>query len=205
MDGREPPPDRLTEGTLEGDVERLDHGHLGVQLAGGGGHLRADEPGSHDDEVAPRSEERRDAVGVLHRAQVTDPLALRLMETARSPPGGQEDCVGRQVAAVTQLDLTGGGVDPLARTRQAKVDVGRLVPVRGGERKSVTGDLVAQVLLGQRWALVRQVRFGTDERDAVLETLATQGVRSGRGRHTATHQDDTQPHPHTMSLSRLGQ
>ena len=91
-------------------------------------------------------------------------------------PGRDDDAVALQHGAVVELDLPRLGVEPDGAAPEDLVNpvLARTLLVR--QHRLLRRPGPGQYLLGERWAVVRQVTLGADKGDLPVETLRPQGL-----------------------------
>src|SRR5581483_10638645 len=154
-----------------------------AHLARRGGDLGPDPAGPEHRHRAAAAKPRLQRLGVLDRAQVVDAVEAgpRDRRPARLGAGGEQDGVVAQALAALELDLGGLRVEGRDRGREAKLDLALGVEVLLVDVGLAVG-LAAQIVLGERRALVGSLRFGADQNDAAVEALLAQGLgRLGAG------------------------
>ena len=165
--------DLCAEDALVGQRERIDDRDVEAALARRGRELAADPSGAHDDDPATAVQTLAQRVAVLQRAQVMDAaeFGARDRDPAWLRAGGQQQPVvvigapvGERNARPTKVDRGHGRVgleqDLVVFVEALLVNVGLLA--RG---------LSAEVVLGQRWPLIRALWLGADQQQAPVEPL----------------------------------
>ena len=103
------------------------------------------------------------------------------IETGRfRPPGCHEQPVVADPLTIFHLHVFLLGVDGRGPRSEPQLDT--LLGIDAGRVYQLVLEalLTAQVGLGERWAVVRQLALGADELDLTVETLVPQCHRSGR-------------------------
>ena len=203
MDGGKHRPHFRTEHPGQRHRVPLDRGDLDPHLAQGGRHLGADEAQSQHHRAAPGCGRGTDPVAILDSAELKDPgkIAARRRQRPVAPPGGHEEpVVGHRIPALQRDDLAcridGGGAD-------AKPKADALLSVERGRVDQLVLEpvLAAQVALGERRPIVRQLLLRPDQRDLALEASLTQrGGRAAPGQRSPD--DDELPTLHRPAPPR---
>jgi len=147
------------EHVLQRHRARAYHRHLEARLAGRGRHLASDPARTDDHELATPLDPLAQPLGIRQRAQVVDLVEIGPRE--RQPPrlgaGGQQEPVIAEPLAARQHDLRRRRVDALHGGCGTQLDLVARVEVFRVEEDLLQADLGAQVVLGQRWALIGRV------------------------------------------------
>ena len=192
------------ERVLERHRRRGDHRHLQAHLARRRRHLAADPARADDHQAAAAAEPLTQPIGLRQAAQVVD--LLQLGSGNREPAGL---CAGRQQQPVIAQPLTAAEHD-LGRPRLDALDgrggaqLDRPIRVEGlvVDIDLVEPGLAAQIVLRQRWALVRALRLGADQHDASVEALLAQlGGRRGAGQARADDDEGLLAHVSPASFA----
>ncbi len=189
--------DFLTERRRHGAAQQaagaFEHGDLAATPAGRCSNLQPDEATTDDQQVRPRPQERRQRGGIIERAQPEEfgLVGTGHVQTAQVAAGGdQQRLVGD--AALGMLQPTGdhhlarSGVDAIDRGHDAVDRFG--VSVGGQAQHARRRALLAgEHALGQRRALVRRVRLGSDHDDRPLPAELAQGLGGAAADMAGTH------------------
>src|SRR4051794_16463370 len=89
---------------------------------------------------------------------------------------GEQKSVVLQCCAVIEPDSAGFAVDVFSTAREAGVDTVVRIELSGPDQKAISFERARQVFLGQRRALVRQVRLRSDQRYRALESFPSQRI-----------------------------
>ena len=178
----------------QGGREGLDHGDPGPQAVAGGRHLGADEPGSDDHDwgaFTGRPDDGPEGQAVVQRAQGVYPgHGLGARQPPGRRPGGHDQAVVGQLAAVVTADGVGGGVERYGAAPQPEVQSQRVELVRGVVVDPLDVPRTGQELLGQRWAIVGGMVLVPDDDHRPPVALVSEflgGPQAGQG--GADHDD----------------
>jgi hypothetical protein len=151
----------------------IDHRHLGAALARRGGELRSDPPGADHDHLAARLETPAQRVAVRERAQVVDRVQVGAgdRQPTRFCARGQQQPVVAELAPVLEPDLGAARVERAHGSAGDQLDVVLTVEGLRMDIGLLARGLRAQVILGQRRALVGSLRLGADQDDPAVEPL----------------------------------
>ena len=171
------------EDPLERQRGHLDHRDLASLLAGGRGDLGADPAGPDDHQPLTVLDPLADQLGIADGPQVVDAVEIGAghVEAPWHAAGGQEEAVVAQAPVSFEQELAHAEVDARHPGRGQKVDL-----MLGVERVRVdvrlVADLPAQVLLGERRALVGPLGLVADQHQLTVESLLAQRLcRLGSG------------------------
>ena len=158
-------------------------------LARGRRDLGADPARADDHHRAAAVDPLAQRVGVVERAQVVDAVesAPGIGSAARLGAGGEQQAVVGQPLAAGERDLARGrGRSPSrAVPRRSSIVVLVVEAASSCTQTFSRVGLAAQVLLGERRALVRALGLGADQHDAAVEALLAQrlgGLGAGEAR-----------------------
>ena len=162
----------------------LDGRHLEAHLAERRRHLGADEAEADHHRPGAGAGRAANAVAILHRAQLEYAREIRTGGGERSVPTArrdQEPVVGHLLAPL-QADDFALGIDRDGADTQTEVDVLLRVVVRRVDELILEPVLAAKIALGQRRAIVGELRLGADEiHGAVVAALAQRRGGTGAG------------------------
>jgi hypothetical protein len=171
-------------------------------LAGRGRNLRADPAGPDDDHRAAVVQPFAQRVGILHAAEIEDPVELCAgdLKPPRLGAGRQQEPVVPQPLAVVEFDFAARGVEADDYATQLQFDV-----VVGIEALFVDVDvfapaLAAHVVLGEGRAFVGALVLGADQHEAPFEALVAQGLGGLGAGQAGTDDDVGLVRRHGMSL-----
>lgn len=135
---------------------RVDHRHLEAGLASRGRSLAPDPARADHHELAAPPDPLPQPVGIRQRAQVVDPVEIRSRErqAPRLRAGRQQQPVIRQPLASREHDLRRRRVDALHGRCGTQLDLVARVEALRLEKDLLQADLAAQIILGQRRALI---------------------------------------------------
>ncbi len=175
MQGPERPADRQAEGGRERDRQRLDHGHRTAEPGAGGRDLRPDEtgPDHRQSRALPRG-----AHPITQRGAVLDGAQHEHAgfgeEPTRRGPGGEHDPVGLDRRAVVQPDAACVDVERVGPVAEAGLESERLERVGRDQRRLLRLPPAREDLLGERRAVIGEVRLGAHQHQAAPEAVAPQ-------------------------------
>ena len=180
-----------TEYAQERQLGGLEDRDMGSGAACGGGGLEPDPAGADDDDARIGGDRGPQPFAVVDRPEVEHALEVRTRQrqAAGGGAGGEQHLVVAEVALVSQVHLVGLRVERGGRDIEPQVDVVLGVPILLMDEDRRPLCATRQVALGQRWTLVGQVRLGTDQRDAAVESLPAQRL-GGLGPGKAGPDDD---------------
>ena len=160
----------------------------------GGGHGRGLQPDvatADDQQPLPGHQVRRHCVGIGQAAHHQHALQVA-PDIGRQPPrprtGQQHQLAVGDIAAVGQQHPARGTVDAGDPRAQPQRDLLFLVPGGGTDEDLLHRQAFGQVLLRQRWSVVRRHRLVTDQDQRSLIPGAAHTVDESRGRMATAHQ-----------------
>jgi hypothetical protein len=146
---------------------------LEAALARRGGNFGADPTGPDHDHRAAAIEPITQGVTVRGAAQVEDAVELAAgnRKPARLGPDGEQQPVVAQPLAVVERQLARGRIQAHRGPAEAQLDVVLGVEALGVDVDRLAVDFAAQVVLGQRRALVRALILGANQHHALIEAF----------------------------------
>jgi hypothetical protein len=160
-------------------VGHLEHGDVEAEVARAGGRLEPDVAAADHDHLARAGDIGANGVHVGDRAQAVDAgeVVARHLEAPRRAADAQQQLVVIELAAVAEPQSPlGAAVDRGHAHPEAGVDAMLLVVLRAAQPQPLALQFAGQVFLGQRRAVVRQVRLVAHQHDGPGVTLAAQGI-----------------------------
>jgi hypothetical protein len=161
----------------------LGDGHRDIEFPADRRHLRADEPGTDDqDPRRPRGQRLLQPRGVITRAQRVHALQGGLGRVGPLPrPGarGDQQPVVRDLLAARQAHLPGGPVQPGGGHPEPPL---RIQCPQAGQLGVVGRHPTLEHLLGQRGTVVRLMRLVPDDGQRPGEALLAQGFGGPQSR-----------------------
>ena len=171
----------------------LENGDVEALLAEDGGGFEADVAAADDEGAGAAREGGGEGVGVgegAHQQDAGEVAADLGGEAAGGAAGGQREEVVGQRAAVGEGQGAGGGVDGGGGGAEEEGDLLGLEEGGGPEEQAFERHLALEVALGERRALVGEVRLGADEgQRAGVSEGAQAGDQRGAGLACAHHDD----------------
>jgi len=133
-------------------------------LAGGGGDFQADEASADDDDALARSEFLANRLRVQDRAQADhiDEIRARNVQLPRARAGRQDQPVPGQGGAAGEFELSPLAVDPRRFVAERQRDAMLMKERFRAQRQSVEIDFALQKRLGERRALIGEMRLVAD-------------------------------------------
>ncbi len=174
-----------------GSAAPLEHGDLRPGRACRRGHLEPDPAAADDRDPRVRLQRRLDPLAVVDAAQVGDRSVVRAGDgqAARGGTGGEQELVVDQPVSAGGDDLVRAPVDRRHLHPRPEVDVVLGVPALRVDERLLPLGLAHQVVLGQRWPLVRPVLLRAEQHDPAVEAVLAQRLDRLRPGQTGPDHD----------------
>jgi len=165
-----------TQDALVGQLQRIDDSYVEATLARRGCKLAADPAGADHGDAGAVHQLGPQHIAVGERPQVVNAFqgGARHLDPSRLGSRGQQQPVVRQLLSVTEGHARGLRVDRRHGRARLKLDVVLGVEVGRVHVRLLALGLAAEVLLGQRRALVGPLGLGADQDDPPVEAAVAQ-------------------------------
>jgi len=166
--------------------------HPGPALRQSAGRFQAQQPSTDTHAAGPCLARLQKKIGVLHRPQAGDPLAIRSGDGRDKGTGAgrQQELVERQTPAVAQLDGVAGRMQSGHLRSQQELDLLLLVPSRRMDEEFWPVDFSGKVAR-QVEAVVGQFRLLGDQDDFRTGSGLAQRFHGGHAGAPGTDHDDS--------------
>ena len=181
----------------------LDHRDARPEPTTRGGHLGPDEARpDHDDPGVLHPHRAPQCEGVFEGPQRVDTRQwCRAGQRAGVSPGGQHESVESHRAAVVELHGVTLDVEASGAVSEAEVETECGDLLRRSQQHAVEPPLAGQELLGQRGAVVGEVRLGPYEDDGAVMSVGPQRLRGPQSGQRCAHDDDGGSRGHAPNIA----